>query len=185
MYDLNNKKYYNRIIFFIIFGILVGSIGYFLLLLFGNYEYAYTPSEVELSALSFVKNNEVFWYLLRKRVCMLILFLCLSFILSYRFAIYLYGFGFGIFYGYSVSSWFLHDGIHGFIKIMIAFFPHYIFYFVSILFVGSLMRDRNTYSVLKNNSNKVNILKYFLKIIVIFLLLIIGVFFEGYLKKYF
>ena len=125
-----------------------------------------------------VSNGKLFFYLLKKRIVSLFLFLCLSCLFSPQSAFMIFLFLWGGYYGLFISMTMYYKNIDMIAEALLCFFPHSILYFFALLCVVNLFSSSNTYCAVEEKSKKKKIIKYFLKIFVIIFCVVTGILFE-------
>ncbi len=162
----------------ILTGIVIGGCIYFFVLLCKNYEIHFSDSVGMADIIKQVSLKNLYFYLLRKRCYMFILFFCLAFLFNIKYAVLISGTIFGMYYGIVMCSFILHENLMGVLHAISYFYPHFLFYFLIILIVGGMMNRKDTSCGYTTNHFHSVRIKYFLKIFVIILLLLLGVYLE-------
>lgn len=171
----NNNQYY---MICIVLGIIAGCIWCAVML--QNHQSFITDFMMskELGWLNQVSEKGLFLYILKKRVCCFCILICLSFLFSPRFAVSVISLLWGCYYGMFMSMILFYKNMNQIMNVWLSFFPHTIFYFLSILLVVNLFDEFNTYSSREEKKKKKLFFKYFLKTFVIICCLGMGIFFE-------
>lgn len=162
----------------ILAGIVIGGCIYFFAILCKNYEIHFSDSVGMADIIKQVSLKNLYFYLLKKRCYMFILFFCLAFLFNIKYAVLISGTIFGMYYGIVMCSSILHENLMGILHAISYFYPHFLFYFLIILIVGGMMNQKDTSCGCSTNHLRSVRIKYFLKIFVIILLLLLGVYLE-------
>ena len=104
---------------------------------------------------------QVAFYILRKRIGQLLMFIVLGALMSYWIAAGVYSFLIGLFYGMVFSNVILQYGIKGIGYGVACFFPHYVFYLLAIYLCVRWISVRH--SATDGYLYKVNKSQYFVK----------------------
>lgn len=121
--------------------------------------------------------SNYFLYIIRQRLISFIVIIVFTFLFSYKISIVLINMLLGIYYGIVSCTLFCEFGFISYKYIIGLFFPHYIIYIICLYLTGKFIVYREC------NHNKINNLNSFVKILLIFFLMIAGVFCEVFLKK--
>lgn len=172
------SELYCRLRMGIFLGIFLGVLSFYLMLLWKNFELDFF-SESSISELfNRLSEKELWWYLVRKRLCYMMLIFCVMLIIPVRNAILVVGASWGLYYGSFMSSALLHGGFLIFFKKLFYFFPQYFFYFGLILLVGEWFLKGDTSCGYRKEGFRNKKIKYFLKTFVIIGFFFLGVYLE-------
>lgn len=171
-------------IVFLFLGIVLGSITCgFLLQKNHGFIVDFMMSREQIN-FSEMKHRALFLYLVKNRVLCLTIFLLLAMLFSFPKAFLVSLFCWGGYYGFFVSLILYYKNIEMVPRTLLCFFPHWIFYYLGILSIVNFFQSRNTYCSLNQPYLKNQKCKYFLKIFVIFICFVIGLFFEFYSQNF-
>lgn len=162
-------------------GVFLGSIVY--LILYHN-QLIFFENDLEAYQISGVlglPERRLLFYILRRRIGQILLYILLTVIFSYPAATALLCFVFGTYYGVAVSSFLLKFGMKAAGYLNFCFFPHYIFYFLALYLLGKwfYVQKNGYYGGYKNVYSFPNYVKLF----VIFMFLVFAVLWEVYFQK--
>lgn len=166
------------------FGMIVGSI--FFLVITVATDVPVLENGLEDYKIASVLNLPI-WnlslYIIKRRLCQIVLFIILVILFSYPFVSLLYNMIFGIYFGMILSSLFMKFALKGVLYSIACFFPHYILYFFVIYIIGKwfFFEDRKKNIYYRN----VNKLQYFIQISVIISAITFAVFWEIKFQKNF
>lgn len=184
---MKNNFYDNKTIYYTYYaaflGMVIGSILFLGLTISTDSLFLDTGLEdFKISGVLNLTDSRLTLYILKRRVCQMILFFILTTLFSYSFAAAFYNFSFGIYFGMVLSSLFLKFAWRGLFYGFACFFPHYLFYFAVIYLIGKCyyFSDRRNY-----RNIDVNKLQYFIRNFVIFSILFSGLFWESKFQKLF
>ncbi|MDE6626471.1 MAG: hypothetical protein K2K56_08890, partial [Lachnospiraceae bacterium] len=151
----------------VVFGMIAGSLFYLLDMAF--LDTGIFRNGMESYSVGAVMNLpvlQVAFYILRKRIGQLLMFIVLGALMSYWIAAGVYSFLIGLFYGMVFSNVILQYGIKGIGYGVACFFPHYVFYLLAIYLCVRWISVRH--SAADGYLYKVNKSQYFVKFFVIF-----------------
>lgn len=121
----------------VVLGVLAGSLFFFIMFMYHSGQIMGQGLEdYKISGVLDLPTVSLLFYILKRRMGQLLLFVMLLFLSSYSIAAFCYCFFFGAYYGIVICSLLVKFGINGLVYGMICFFPHYLIYFVTIYLVG-------------------------------------------------
>ena len=165
-------------------GIFIGCILFGILIICdGNQWLDLGLEEYDVVATMNLSQEKILFYLLRKRILQIILYILIMILTSYSFASILYCGGFGCYYGFLLCNLVVKYNLYGFGYVFACFFPHYLFYFILIYVCGKKNNERNGYH--NDRCKNVNIIQYLFKIFVIFMLFTFAIIWETNFQKNF
>ena len=156
-------------IIFIIYLLLDGSID-FLSLESNYFDYFYTNSSTNT-------------YIINQRIIIFILFLIITLLFSYYFAAFMFNYILGIYYMLFSVYIIIEYGIKGMLGVFVLFLPFFMFYFYSICLMGKWFFSNSDY--LKCQYERFNNINFFVKIILLIVMLLVGMAFEVFFQKNF
>ncbi len=164
----------------ILFGFCLGCILCWVMYVHGNGNLLSLGLEdYDISAVLNVPNDKLFFILLKKRIIQMLIFFLFAMLTSYYVTVFCFCSGFGVYYSLVLCDLIIQYGLSGLGYGVVCFFPHYIFYFFAIFFLGRLYEQSKIYKY----TVKKGIL--FFKIFVIFLFVVIAFFWESQFQKNF
>ena len=116
-------------------------------------------------------------YIIRQRIILLLVYFIIILLTSYKISICILNSFFGIFYGIVSCDLFCDYGIKSYLIIFVLFIPHFILYIYCFYLMGKYF--------FTNDNNYLNKFNFFVKIILIAILLCAGVCFEIFFQKNF
>ncbi len=177
------KKLISSVLFGMFLGVVLGSVLYYMYLLFSGYDFF---DFQEMGTLTGLREKDVMGltiYVLKKRVILLLLFLLGLSVCPPDF-VYSVFFGvLGLFYSLFTCYHFLHYKFLGLLKSYLLWFPHSIFYFLAILVMGSFFTSNDTSCGLSPKKIRWKKFGQILKIFVTIFLLFLGLYFEIHSRK--
>lgn len=177
-YQLNHSKIIMQILNAIVLGVVVGCILLVYASLKQQVQFLDCLRDISGELFNQYPKSDLFIYLLKKRSCILILFLLCTCITNFSISGKVIGFLWGVYYGYIASLQILQNGLYEMKQTLFLFFPHSLLYFIAILCIGFAFGINNTCcSYLECNKNT-KVIQYFFKIFVIFLLCVLGLILE-------
>ena len=178
-----NNMFQYYICYPILFGMFIGCIFYLVICVNNDhilsdeylklFDWSNINSIIDVHNITGVRMNN---YIIHKRIIQILLFITLSYTISFSYSAFLYSIINGFIYGFSYCILFVQYGIKGFLITVIGFFPHMLIYVTCMVLGG-----RWIYS----SCNKVNKLSFLIKISVIFMLLAIAMYYEINFQKIF
>lgn len=163
-------------------GVMIGSLIFLISLIASDTTFLESGlEEYKISSFVDFSSLKFYLYIIRRRSLQILCFLVIVYFCSYSMAAVLYNLFFGIFYGMILSNLFIKFSFHGILYGWFCFFPHYLLYFLVILFLGKwfYLKKDEYYNYYKN----VNKLQYFIKIFVIFVMIFASIFWEINFQK--
>lgn len=173
-----NYTYYSAFI-----GMLIGSFLFLILLTFFDASLLdYGLEDFKIISLLNISIRDITIYILKRRVCQILLFIILMALFSVSTASSLYNLFFGVYFGMIMSSMFIKFAWKGLVYACFCFFPHYIIYFFLIYFIVKWSEMEGKRKIYYKNVNK---LQYLVQISVIFLGVFFAMFWEIKFQKNF
>lgn len=122
-------------------------------------------------------------YIIKQRIMLFVAFVILQLLFSYKFTAFLMNMIFGLYYIFFSVRTIIEYGMEGLLFSLILFLPYFLFYFNCVCLIGkwfSCNYDNNNF--LYERFNNFN---FFVKVIIIIVMLLLGVVFEIFFQKFF
>lgn len=179
--DVFVYSYKKHIIFPLLVGMISGSL--FFILGYNQFDDNSILSNIYMNNKIDSISNGYIIYLLRQRIILLVVFLIAVILVSFKFASLVFNYIVGVYYGLMASALFVEYGYSSYRLLIYTFLLQSILYFIIMYIAGILFSDdQYSKSVIFNKSN---IFNYFVKIILIVVLLVLSVGSEiFFLKKF-
>lgn len=185
--DIREQKISYSTYVSVIAGVIAGCLFFFLMM-------KYNPDRVMECGLENYKMGAtldlpvlyLIFYVLKRRVGQLMLFVLLVILSSYFVAVACYCFGFGLYYGVVLCNLLVKFGIHGLFYGIVCFFPHYLIYFLTMYLAGKWFFIMSSTNCSCTNVNKLQkFVKYFVIITAIMVAIIWEIKFQKNILNYF
>ena len=165
-----------------IVGMILGCFLYLADQIFYNATYfRYGLEEYSMGAVMNLPLGQLIIYILKRRSEQMLLFILGLLLTSCGVITGIYSMLFGTFYGVVTCNLLMQYGVSGLCFGMSCFFPHYLFYMIAMYFFGKWFYEQKE-GKYKYYSN-VNFLQYFIKFIVIFVLITFSLVWEINFQK--
>lgn len=182
MFNKHSYKHYTYLP--LILGLITGVLIYIIKIIFdsSNDIYFIEDKIIDLcKSLDMEYNSSLYFF--NQRIIVVVAFLIVQLIFSYYFASAFFNYIFGIYYIIISVNIIIIYGFDGLILIACLFLPHFIFYYYAVCLLGKwFFCNETSYNNIYERFNNIN---FFVKIIIIILMLLAGVLFEYFFQKNF
>lgn len=182
MFNKHSYKHYTYLP--LLLGLITGTLIYIIKIIFDSSRdfYFIEDNIIDIcNSLDVGRNSSLYFF--NQRIIVAVAFLIVQLIFSYYFASAFFNYLFGIYYIIISSNIIFTYGFDGLILIACLFIPHFMFYYYAVCLLGKWFYCNEDSS--RNIYERFNNINFFVKIIIIILMLLAGVFFEYFFQKNF